>query len=267
MLTASMLVKAMEGVLFDSRGMLNQFFTNLLQDLIDSRIENCRETLVAIAHGVYKQKDLSRWTGYKNKEISKHLKILIEKSLIYPSGGVYRFYDKVLRFWLKNVYHKRRRTLVDNISDKTKIFQDEMEELIKQFAIEERLDIAVRLKQLFDSFNNETVSINSKTRRLKRFEKTEIIEEEGKRYIVGHIKDKVSLACLSKEKLDENDILEFIKYGMKYKPNLQRRIIIPLNDMEINARLMAKEIKMWIWELDEINELLDIFGKHKIVRV
>ena len=54
---------------------------------------------------------------------------------------------------------------------------------------------------------------------------------------------------------------------MNYKPGLQRRIILHLTDMDINAKLMAKEIKMWIWGFDTINELLDIFAKPKIVRV
>ncbi len=54
---------------------------------------------------------------------------------------------------------------------------------------------------------------------------------------------------------------------MNYKPGLQRRIILHLTDMDINAKLMAKEIKMWIWDIDTINELLDIFGKQRIVRI
>jgi AAA+ ATPase superfamily predicted ATPase len=112
--TKDMVVKALEELLFDSRGTINQFFINLLQDLVEPKTERYMATLTAIAHGAYKQKDLSKWTGYNNKEISRHLKILIEKNLIYPSGSLYRFYDKVLRFWLKNVYHKRRRTLVDS---------------------------------------------------------------------------------------------------------------------------------------------------------
>ena len=223
-------------------------------------------TINIVMH-LYKQKELSKWTGYNSKEISRHLKILTEKNLIYPSGNIYRFYDKVLRFWLKNVYHKRRRTLVDNISEKAKVFQGDVESMIKQFAVESRPAITARIKELFDSFNNEIVEINSRRHRLVHFEKTEIMENDGKKYIVAYHKDKSWLVYLSKEKLDENDILEFIKYSMNYKPGLQRRIILHLTDMDINAKLMAKEIRMWIWGFDTINELLDIFAKPKIVRV
>ncbi len=46
----STVVGALEEMLFNSRGTLNQFFINLLQDLIDPKIEDCRETLIGIAH-------------------------------------------------------------------------------------------------------------------------------------------------------------------------------------------------------------------------
>jgi len=267
MATTAMLSQALEELLFDSRGTLNQFFINLLQDLIDSKMENSRETLIAIAHGLYKRNDLVKWTGYNNREISTHLKVLIEKNLIHPSGNVYRFYDKVLQFWLRRVYHKRRTTLIDNISEKAKNFRDEVEALIQQFFAKSKTDITIRIKELLDSFNNEIVEINSKKRRLIHFDKTEITEDGEKKYIIGYFEDKLYLTYISKKKIDENDILDFIAYGMRYKPKLQRRIILPLRNMDINATLMAKEMKMWIWDFDTLNELLDIFGKQRIASI
>lgn len=267
MVTTSMLIQALEELLFDSRGTLNQFFINLLQDLIDSKMENCKETLIAISGGLYKQGELSRWTGYNMRDTSRHLKILTEKNLIYPSGNVYRFYDKVLRFWLKRVYHKRRTTLVDNITEKAQNFRNDVAGIIQQFLLESRSSVIVRIKGLLDSFNNEIVEINSKGHRLMHFDKTEIIQDDGRTYIIGYFRNKLWLLYFSKEKLDENDVLDFIAYGMRYRPNLQRRIIVPFNDMDINATIMAKEMKMWIWGFDTVNELSDIFGKQKIVRL
>jgi len=260
-------VRTLEELLFDSRGTLNQFFINLLQDLIDSKIENCKETLIGLAHGLHKQKELSKWTGYSTKETSNHLKILIDKNLIYSSGNIYRFYDKVLRFWLRRVYYKRRTTLVDNISEKAKNFREEVENLMRQFFEESAMNIPARIKDLFDSFNNEIVNIDTKNHRLIRFDETEIIEGRGKKYIACHSRDKLALVYYSTERVSENDVLDFISYSIKYKPILNRRILVALNDIDINAKIMAKEIKMWLWDLDAINELLDICGRQKIVRL
>jgi len=265
--TTSAIIQALEELLFDSHGTLNQFFTNLLQDLMDSKAEDCKETLIAIAHGLYRQRELSKWTGYNKRETSKHLKILIEKNLIYPLGNVYRFYDKVLRFWLKRVHYKRRTTLVDNILEKARNFRYDIDDMVQQFFAESRLGITLRIKGLLDSFNNEIVEINSKRRRLMHFSKTEMVQEGEGKYIVGHFGSKLCLVYLPNQKLDENGVLEFLKYSMRYKPGLQRRIILPLDDMDINATIMAKEMKIWIWDFDVVNELLDIFGRQKIVRI
>ncbi len=266
-LTMSTVVKALQELLFDSRGTINQFFTNLLQDLLEAKTEKYIDTLTALAHGLYKQRELSEWSGCNKKEISKHLNTFIEKNLIYSSGNVYRFYDKALRFWLKDVYHKRRTTLVDNISDKSKVFRGDVEAMIQRFLDESRLDVIERIKTLFESFNNEIVNINSKRRRLMHFDRTEITDNGERRYIVGYLKEKVYLVHIAQRKIGENDILEFIKCGMQYKPHLQRHIILPLQDMEINAKIIAKELRMWIFDFDTVNELLDMFGKQMIVRI
>ena len=263
----SVVVSTLEELLFDSRGTLNQFFINLLQELTDSKIENCKETLIGIAHNLHKQKDLSKWTGYNMKETSGHLKILVEKNLIYPSGNIYRFYDKVLRFWLQRVYHKRRTTLVDNIPEKASHFRKEVGDLIRCFFEESAMDLPVRIKNLLESFKNEVVNIDTRNHRLTRFADIETIEGRGKKYLACHLKDKITLVYYSKGRISENDVLDFISYSIKYKPILNRRILIALDEIDINAKIMAKEIKMWIWDIDSLNELLDIYGRQRIVRI
>lgn len=267
MLTTPTTAQALEELLFDARGTLNQFFTNLLQDVIDPKIDKCKETLIAIAHGLYKHKEISNWTGYSAKEVSAHIKILIDKNLIYKSGNIYMFYDKVLRFWLIKVYHKRRTTLVDNISEKAKNFRGDVTGIIQNFINNSKLDIITRTKILLESFNNEMIEIDSKMHRLARFDKVEIIEDGAKKYVGGYLNGKLYLAYISKDRVDENDVLEFMKDSLKYKPALQRRILIHFRDIDINAKIMAKEMKIWLWNLETINNIFDLFGKEKVVRV
>ena len=266
-ITKAVVTHALEDLFFDSRGTLNQFFTNLLQDLIDTKIENCKDTLIAVSHGLKKQGDLAKWTGFSGKDVSAHLKILTERNLIYKTGSVFRFYDNVLRFWLNRVYHKRRTTLVDNIADRAKHFRADVQKIIDRTANDCRLDISERIRELLGSFNNEIVEINSKRRRLPHFDKTEIMVSGGEKYLLGHIEDKICLFYLPQHKIDEYGVMEFLTYSFRYKPNLQRRIILPLFGMDINATLMAKELKMWLWNLDIVNELMDIYGKTKIANI
>ena len=267
MLTTHTTAQALEELLFDARGTLNQFFTNLLQDVMDPKTEKCKETLIAIAHGLYKHKEIANWTGYTCKDVSAHIKILIDKNLIYKSGNVYVFYDKLIKFWLIKVYHKRRTTLVDNISDKAKNFRNDVTNIIQNFINNSKLDIFTRTKNLLESFDNEMIEIDSKLHRLTYFDKVEIIEDGPKKHIGAHFKGKLHLVYISKDKVDENYVLEFMKDSLRHKPALQRRILIHLKDIDINAKIMAKEMKIWLWNLDTLNDIFDLFEKEKVVRV
>ena len=257
-MTPQTTAQVVEEMLFDARGTLNQFFTNLLQDVIEPKHEKAKEALIAIGHGLYKNKEIAGWTGYNNKEVSRYIKLLIDTNLIYKSGSTYLFYDKMLKFWLVKVYHKRRTTLVDSISEKTKNFRANVLNMIQNFVNASKLDISVRVKALLESFDNESIEIDSKSYRLTHFDKVEIIED---------IPPKLHLVYISTKRVEENDILEFIKDSMKYKPVLQRRIFIHFKDIDINAKILAKEMKIWLWDLLTTNNLLDLFGKEKVVRV
>jgi hypothetical protein len=267
MLTTPAAAQVFEELLFDARGTLNQFFTNLLQDILEPKNEKYKETLIAVAHGLYKNREIANWVGYNNKEVSRHINLLITKNLIYKSGNIYIFYDKVLRFWLTRVYHKRRTTLVDNISEKTKNFRYDVIGMIQNFIDNSKLDINTRIKMLLGSFNNELIEMDFKKYRLPHFDKVEIIEDGTKKYVGGYANNKFHLALASKQKLGENDVLEFMRDSMRYKQFLHGRILIHLNDIDINAKIMAKEMKMWLWSLDTLNNLFDIFGKDKVVRM
>ena len=58
--------------------------------------------------------------------------------------------------------------------------------------------------------------------------------------------------------------MEFTERARGLKLKLQRRILIAPFGIEMNANLMAKEERMWIWSMDEINRLMALYGKSMI---
>ncbi len=260
-----MIARVLEEVLFDGRGTLNQFYTNMLREVLGQDNERSRETLIALAHSQHRQSDIAVWTGFTAREVSRHLKLLTEANLIYQCGMLYRFYDKVLRFWLCTVYHKRRRTLVDNIFDKARHFRDEMCMLIEDFVKESAMHPVIRVKNLFDSFNNEIVKLGTKRQKLPRFTHTEVATHNGRQYIIARYQNKIRVALFSESAPDENDIVELVTYSSRFKPLLQRRMILALEEMDINTVLMAKEMKVLIWGPETVDEVFDIYRKHSMV--
>ena len=67
-----------------------------------------------------------------------------------------------------------------------------------------------------------------------------------------------------KSRIAINQVLTIL--SKQHKQKLQRRVIISLADLEANARLKALQERMWIWNEDELNTLLNLYDKPYIVK-
>ena len=86
--------------------------------------------------------------------------------------------------------------------------------------------------------------------------------------VVGQVKDK-SWMCHIKHggRTDEQYIYDLrgIKTTGAKKAKVVRRIFIPLKGIEHNAFLLAKEKNIWVWDVQQLNEILLLFGKYELV--
>jgi hypothetical protein len=65
--------------------------------------------------------------------------------------------------------------------------------------------------------------------------------------------------------LTEDDIAEFAKECKKYRHKLQKKIIIGFRDIEANARLRALEEKILTWDINNLNQILDLYSKPRVI--
>ena len=71
--------------------------------------------------------------------------------------------------------------------------------------------------------------------------------------------------AIKTEALTEADIADFSKECKRYHHKLQRKIMITLKEVDPNARLKALEEKIWTWDLNNLNQILDLFSKPRII--
>ena len=58
----------------------------------------------------------------------------------------------------------------------------------------------------------------------------------------------------------------WIPFLLQISPaKIQKRILIPLKGMDQNARLLAKEAHLWMWEPAQLNFLLWVHGQESIL--
>ncbi|MCR4338197.1 MAG: hypothetical protein NUV91_10380, partial [Candidatus Omnitrophica bacterium] len=60
-------------------------------------------------------------------------------------------------------------------------------------------------------------------------------------------------------------MMTIIQEAKKILQKPQKCILIPLSDLDENARLKALQERMWIWNEEELNTLLNFYDKPYIV--
>ncbi len=261
------LTRAIVETTYDSNGVIHQYLMNFLLDLIDSRSrERYMVMLTSIANGCNKLSDIARSARAKQSDVSKDLTALSDMGIISKSGIFYKIDDSLLNYWLGKVYQKRKNLLVDGIFNRTELFTSQVKSHINNFIVESEKEIVQRLSELFNSFSNELFQIESKQLKLPHFTKIESGQlSEQKQYVAASFRGNTWLVQPYLESVGENEIVEYIRNIKPLSYKISNKIVIPLKGIDENARLLAKELKISIWDISTLNNILGAYGKNKVV--
>lgn len=261
------IAKAVTDLVYNSGGAIHQYLMNFILELLDTKYKDqYLSILVAIANGRNKQPDIARALKTKQGEVAKALARLVENGLISKNGIFYKIDDVMLGFWLKHVYQVRKTMLVDGAFNKSALFEDDMRSYIALFAAELDKGAAARLAELFNQFSNELVQIESKHMRLPHFTKVEArVFPDGRQFIAASFRNNFWIAAPYDALVCENDIVNYIRNAKALGCKISNKVIIPLKGMDENAKLLAKELKISIWDASVANMLMEFYGKFRIV--
>ena len=122
--------------------------------------------------------------------------------------------------------------------------------------------------ELLRMFEDEIIQVEKKKVRLNHFREIKPLEFAGKNLkegLIGRSSDSLWIVAIKADMLTEEDIAEFAGECKKFSSKLQRKIIITLGDIDINTRLRALEEKIWTWDLNSLNQMLDLFSKPRVI--
>ena len=77
--------------------------------------------------------------------------------------------------------------------------------------------------------------------------------------------ESVWIMAFKQGQLSEDDITSFAKECKKYHHKIQRNIIVSLQEIDSNAKLKAMEEKIWTWDLNNLNQILDLYSKPWVI--
>jgi hypothetical protein len=266
-ITPGLIGQAFNSLIYDSQGILNQYFSNLLtHNLNGADYANFLPILLSASTKGCRLNEISESTHRHPQVIARYTSYLLNKDLLGKSGVFYKMRDKIFRFWIRSVYQRKSQSLSADPATESKDFSKEIEDEISDFALAAKKKLIERIIDLFKSFRNEIIPVQNKSVKLWHFDQVQALRlgqvQEG---VVARYKDRYWVCLIKKEGVNEAQVQEFIQYCKTAKYKVSKLIIIALKELDLNVRLAALEKKIWIWHLDDLNVILDLYGHQQIV--
>lgn len=264
-----LLTRAVEETLNQRWGVLNRHF-DLIMDRITAGKGNllASHILFSLTQGRKKISELTTQVQARPTHLSQQITRLMEQGLMLKNGNYYYLPDKLFKYWLRFVLHKRRRSLRDNSEQEQKKFQEEFARAYENSRSNAERDLASQVIDLLNCFENESLSINGRRYKLPAFHEvvpTRVkLGEEYVDLIQASSDEGPWLIILKAGSLSETEIAKLLAETKKFAHKPQRSVLIALESMDENARVRALQERMWIWNERELNTLTTIFDKSLI---
>jgi hypothetical protein len=224
--------------------------------------------LIALSTENKKQSDIVNATKLQSGEVSKILNSMIELDIIVRNGAFYRFTDRLFRFWLKSVYIKRILSFSLDEAAEELFFRKDVSSKFNMFSQEFEKEFSSRIMELFTLFKNDIIQLNGKKHKFISFTNVEKLEnQDGNQTAILATNGRQNWLCtIKKENITENDMMDMIKDSREKKKGsrINRNIVVAFSGVNENAYLMAKEAKFWTWSMEDLNVLMDLYGKPHI---
>lgn len=263
------IVDVLEGMLFSPSGILNQRFSNYLKRYLDLPQSNdYLAILYSICNGRNKLKEIAHSLRKTKDELSLRITQLMESDIIERSGDFLKFSDRVFSFWLKYVHQGKLASLTYDDKNQRTVFRASIERSFEEFLDQSRKPLPERMKDLFVLFEGETAQIEKKKLKLTHFREIKSLEFNRpslKDGLLGRTMDSLWIIAFKYDRLTEDDVAEFVKECKRYRNKLERKVIVTLRDVDANARLRAMDEKILTWDLNSVNQILDLFSKPRVI--
>jgi hypothetical protein len=263
------LIDILQNLLFDSSGILNQKFSLYIKRFLDSGLSNEHISILCLSAGDRNRlKDIAHILKIQKKNLILRLNRLLEIDAITRSADFIKINDRVFGFWLKFVYQEKASSLSFDARSQREQFRKNVETLIQDFLLNAQKPLLERMLELLRLFEDETMQIEKRKIRLNHFREIKPLEFNTlhlKDGLIGRSNDCLWIMAFKTELLTEEDIAEFSKECKRYRHKLQRKIIITLGGIDANTHLRALEEKIWTWDVNNLNRVLDLYSKPWVV--
>ncbi|PIQ89965.1 MAG: hypothetical protein COV72_00190 [Candidatus Omnitrophica bacterium CG11_big_fil_rev_8_21_14_0_20_42_13] len=267
--SGDILITAFENLLFKEWGVLNRRFLSLLNDSCCNKSrEDFIDVILSISCGCNKIKLITKNLNKAEKIVRQKISRLVETEMLAKNGDFLRFSDKVFGFWIKTVYAPRQE--LDALDEESHriAFRNSITCAFDNFSASLRRDTIERMLELLKLFQNESIQIERNKLLLSQFDEIKVISAHPKKFeatILAKSSGSFWVIGIKNGVLLPEDITEFTSASRQYgNMRSQRRLIISLSSIDVNAKLKALQEKIMTWEKETLNSLLELYNQPAI---
>ncbi|MFZ2385262.1 MAG: ATP-binding protein [Candidatus Omnitrophota bacterium] len=263
------LVEILENLMCEPCGILFQRYSAVVEKLASPV---CGRDYVQLLHlissGHNKIRDIGHRLCKNRAELNSRINYLLDNDTVVKIGEFLQVTDRMFSFWLKFVHRGKNLSFSPDNRTQREEFRCRLKEDIKEFITDTRKPVQERVTELLGLFQDDVIQIERKKIRLTQFREIKSLEFDAggvKDGLIGRSGDALWIMGFKNEPVTEEDIAAFAKECRKYRNKLDKKIVVALQDIETNARLRALEEKIITWNLENINQLFDIFHRPRVV--
>ncbi|MFH1854249.1 MAG: ATP-binding protein [Candidatus Omnitrophota bacterium] len=268
----ALIERALTESIFKKTGVINNFFSTTFFKISDGKLlSRSAAALIALSSENKKQHEIAKAAKLQARDCSRILNRLVEMDIIVRNGSLCRFRERLFAFWLKSVYMKRIMSFSIDEGIEENYFRKEVACHLNEFMLDFEKELFSKITDLFKLFKNDVIQLNGKRHKFISFNSIERIEEDlcnGASFMAAS--GRLNWLCtIKRDPVTESDISSIINKTKKkeIKARINRNIIIALAGINENAYLMAKDARFWIWDLDSINVLMELYGKSHFIDI
>ena len=265
--TPAVFIQALEEELFNDQGVLHQHFVMKIFSVTKNRFSFTHgDVLLALALGKKKTAAVTKFLGKSTDEVKKIIQRLVRDRFVEKHGSLWDVTDSLFRFWLSEVYYRKRALFDLDATGTQAAFRRSVELLLQFFAREDAKDLARRIEELFKRFGNDVIELRSKKIKCPRFQEIVSKPTNGRMFpVVAKGQHSRWMCQVVRERAKEEDVRLFVEDLGRLRSKVHKKIIIALRGIELNAKLLAQESKIQLWDLRDLNAILDLYGHPKVI--
>ncbi|MDP2922761.1 MAG: hypothetical protein Q8O30_03455 [Candidatus Omnitrophota bacterium] len=243
------------------------FFQKFIReiDIIESNFKNpylVIKLLLALSEGYIRKKELASLHIIDQKDLTVKLQRLCDLNYVENLGNIYTIKDPLFSFWLSHVFKLSFCPPLLDWHKRNILFEKKMHETISLFKEDFFKDKVKKILELITSFKNDTLKIGKTSYRLPLVTKSRLISypEKNLHFLIAE-GEEIIFAGIKEVLVEDSDIFDFIEKGKMIRGKGVKKIFISLDTFSSSAKLAAKNNKLIVWDINELNDLMRTYHK------